>query len=788
MLLSHFFTHQDGSPRTSRSRLLLLGLLALITLAGGWLRFHRLGSPSLWLDEILNVGIARAPGKVSLLEWIIGFERENGPLYFALHGLALKLPLAVESAFRLPSALLGLAAIPAVAWAAFRIERSALMAIFPALLLAVSPLHVFYSREGRPYALLVLASIGVLGGMIGKAGKTSPAIVALSLIAASFSALTAAPLVLAATVVALFDAALSRHRNAALLSLAASVTAFAYLLLYLRFPRPADSLGFDESFTTLGAIVLNAFTLTATEVSRLSVWSLIAAAFALAGYLSIRDRRAAHIAMGLMLLPLSVSLGALILGDHWFSTRYVIHSLAPFLVLTAAGIYGAARAAAGFTGRLYAPLASSSRQYFLVGTAGVLVTGQLALLALPFARTEPLARGDWRSIAALLAERAEDTDVVLTPGEWSAVSLRFYLSEVGRPLDVRPVRGDLELARSTINRRGRGWIVTGGWEDDAAIRSWVCTLCVLAKDRREDIRLAWAPDLASFLESRATRADVGRFVRTMQSRGGVIELDPKRDLLLGDGWHDAGGPDGEWFRWVRSEVRFVAPVPAGRAVLRIDAVANPGPKLPQTMTIVIGDTTIARHTISDAMSTYTADFGKRESSSIEEIAVRFDWEYSPAEIDGTSDTRKIAAGIGSISVVAEGSPNALPLPLLFHMNAPRNRALPGDEVCDGDIPWTTAGRNTMLDRLGYPRDFPLGSSRARLAAAIVDAVPPRECLSDRMFLSHVFRLLLERYPDRVGTTTYLSGMAHGWSRENVVCRISRAEEFMRIYGMEGQGE
>ncbi len=759
-------------------------LIAGITCFAAWLRLHALGAPSLWLDEILNVGISRALSSLTVVDWLIGFERENGPLYFAFHGLALRLPLGVEAAFRLPSAILGIAAIPAIAWTASRSDRSRLTGACAALLLAVSPFHVFYSREGRPYALLVLATLGVFAGLLHQMGRWRTLLITLSLLAAASSALTAAPLIVATIAILIIDAVLSREqRRQSMIALASSFAAGGYLLFYLRFPRPSDTLGFDEGFSNLGVIVLNAFTTTSAESVVLSGWSLCAAILAVVGFSTMRDRRAAQIALALTLLPIGIAIAALIQTDHWFSVRYVILGLAPFVVLVAAGIAAVGRGVAELMGRLLPQVRER------VWVFALLLLSAFAFAAFPASRTEPIARADWRGIAGTLAARAHDDDVVLTPGEWSAVSIRFYLQELGRPLDVRPVGGDTELARYVIGRRVGGWVVLGGWEDDGAVRQWACTLFTIARDRREEIRLAWAPGLASFLQHRAKPQDLDRFVESV-TRSQRIALGPGRELLTGDGWHDAGGSVGEWFRWVRKEVSFLAPIPAGKSHLELDVVANPGPNLLQQMTVSTDGGVIARHEITESMSTYAVDLGTHGAARLEEIRIGFEWEYSPAEIDGTSDTRKIAAGVGSIVIIPQSAPRSasISLPVLFNINPPRLDYLPDDSICEGEISWTATGRETMLLRLGYPQDTKLDTSRAAFAAALVEALPPRECLTDESFLSHVFPLLLERYPDRVGRTFYLAGMMSEWSRENVVCRISRAEEFMRIYAEPGSGE
>ena len=235
---------------------------------------------------------------------------------------------------------------------------------------------------------------------------------------------------------------------------------------------------------------------------------------------------------------------------------------------------------------------------------------------------------------------------------------------------------------------------------------------------------------------------------------------------------------------------FLASIPSGPSSLELGLIANPGPDLPQHVSIVMDGRPLARHELSRSMQPYLVDLGSRAEASVAQIGLAFDWEYSPAEIDGTSDTRKIAAGIGSIIIRPAAAPprQSIPLPLLFNLTGPRFTRLPSDEVCEGEIPWTPDGEKKMRLRLGYGSEVSLGTSRASFAAAFVEALPPRECLSDRSFVRQVFALLLERYPDRVGETTYLAGLANEWSRENIVCRVSRAEEFMRIYAEAGEGE
>ncbi len=127
-------------------------LLAAVILVAAFLRFDGLGVPSYWLDEILHQYLTTDAAAQPWWRWITGFSPEHGPLYYASQ-LAARPFGASETAGRFPAALLGLATVPMV-WLAVR-RRDAVAAAVSAILLAVSPLHVYYSREARAYALLM---------------------------------------------------------------------------------------------------------------------------------------------------------------------------------------------------------------------------------------------------------------------------------------------------------------------------------------------------------------------------------------------------------------------------------------------------------------------------------------------------------------------------------------------------------------------------------------------------------------------------------------------------------
>ncbi len=137
--------------------------VAAATLVAAVLRFFRLGSQSLWIDEVFTwygADIGRA------MPWTHVIENVHGPLYcLILHAWG---ALAGDSewALRLPSAVFGTATVPAVAWLAGR--WLGLEAAAPAAWLAAgSPFLVWYSQEARDYALLFpcvcLGAVAMIG-------------------------------------------------------------------------------------------------------------------------------------------------------------------------------------------------------------------------------------------------------------------------------------------------------------------------------------------------------------------------------------------------------------------------------------------------------------------------------------------------------------------------------------------------------------------------------------------------------------------------------------------------
>jgi uncharacterized membrane protein len=133
----------------------LPGVIALLGLA---LRLLRLDFQPLWWDEGYSVWFATHPlGQMAALTAL----DIHPPLYYALlHGW-IGLIGAGPVSLRLLSVLFGVLAIPAI-YLAGRQLLGARAGLLAALLLALNPLHIYYSQEVRMYGLVALLSIGVL--------------------------------------------------------------------------------------------------------------------------------------------------------------------------------------------------------------------------------------------------------------------------------------------------------------------------------------------------------------------------------------------------------------------------------------------------------------------------------------------------------------------------------------------------------------------------------------------------------------------------------------------------
>jgi len=129
--------------------------VAAVVLAAAFLRLFRIGRQSFWVDEFLSLNAARSPEGVPYARKLL--YDVHGPL----HSLFMHFWIRVSESewwLRLPSAAAGVLAVYLLyRWLAGSGRRGA--ALPAALLMALSPFHLYYSQELRFYAFLSLFAV-----------------------------------------------------------------------------------------------------------------------------------------------------------------------------------------------------------------------------------------------------------------------------------------------------------------------------------------------------------------------------------------------------------------------------------------------------------------------------------------------------------------------------------------------------------------------------------------------------------------------------------------------------
>jgi mannosyltransferase len=131
-------------------------LLGILAIALG-LRVWRLGELSFWYDEVVTMRLAETPNPAALLERLFQIDATRAPLHPLLLQAWLRLFGTSEASARSLSVLCGIAAVGLVWWIG-RLVFDSRTGLWGAWLAAISPLLVYYSREARMYAWLVMVT------------------------------------------------------------------------------------------------------------------------------------------------------------------------------------------------------------------------------------------------------------------------------------------------------------------------------------------------------------------------------------------------------------------------------------------------------------------------------------------------------------------------------------------------------------------------------------------------------------------------------------------------------
>lgn len=129
-----------------------------MTLLALGIRALRLGWQPLWWDEGYSVYFATEP--LARMLWLTARDIHPPFYYGLLHGWFALFDSTRPEAARILSVICGVAAVPLLAWLArLMCPDRPRVALGSALLLAISPLHLFYSQEVRMYGLALVFTL-----------------------------------------------------------------------------------------------------------------------------------------------------------------------------------------------------------------------------------------------------------------------------------------------------------------------------------------------------------------------------------------------------------------------------------------------------------------------------------------------------------------------------------------------------------------------------------------------------------------------------------------------------
>lgn len=139
----------------TRSRQSFCAGIILVTLLGLGLRLFRLANQSFWIDEISSIMAAQGPLK-GIYERS-ALASNSLPTYFLLLKLFVGNAITdLEFRARLLSVIAGALSVPVFIGVVYLWRRQRGTALLAGVLLAVNPLHLWYSQEVRGYALMLL--------------------------------------------------------------------------------------------------------------------------------------------------------------------------------------------------------------------------------------------------------------------------------------------------------------------------------------------------------------------------------------------------------------------------------------------------------------------------------------------------------------------------------------------------------------------------------------------------------------------------------------------------------
>jgi hypothetical protein len=726
--------------------------LAAVTALGAWLRLRQLSVPSFWFDEIYHYKLATDAAHQAWWRWVTIFEIENGPLFYAGQLLG-RLSHSPEFSARIAPALCGIATIPVVWFAARAIgvaqtllsvrHRQECLCYTATILIAVAPLDVYYSREARPYALVVLIAAALILAVLRSSFRMFIAL----LVIAFYSGAMMAP-VIASVVIATF-----RKRKWWMTAVACALL----LAICYRPGRYPPQMTVPGPSTSELRRLFDSFSIAAVATGRPHRGAFVFAALALIGAIALfrRDRNSAIVVAAIGVLPVAIGFAATWLLHRPFGVRYVIGGLPGYLLLVAAGV---------------AAIASPLARWRIDIAVAIIAGALLAREGWDAAMEEPFQKLDWRAVARAIATHAHAhaKDNIIAADPWTYEQLRFYLPQELRMLDAGRSR---TFAEMFAYQNTTSWIVVADPTSDAA--QWACRFPTILASPLQGFRLHYCPNAYYFLTDRSTRPEQ-RALLTSFGGAKSLSFGPGDDIMLGDGWSLPEREGDRYARWAVGGQAFIA-LPADRdgdESIAIDVVpVSPGK---QTLTVNLNNAPIANLVLEPHRKVYT--FRGPFHTGINIVRFDFSLNVAPAEIDPRS-------------------PDHRPLAVRFYGMTPNMshilRMDEGRPYLDETSVWRTRGGRDLpanidrikltrfLGRLGFDPEQAIGaltSKRVTLANLATTIAEDSVCADDPQFLRTLFPALLGREIGAREMEEFSRELQRGATREDMAWRLANSDE------------
>ena len=671
-------------------RVYLVALFLFVAL-GSYLRLVDLGGPSLWHDEIIHLqatdSLARQPWHRHLvgIKEVRGWS-ENGFVYYGFQILGQRLAPG-EIGARLFPALFGILALPLMTLCG-QLLGGRLVGLAATFLLAVAPLHVYYSREGRPYSLLIFLTLMLLYALLQENRRVRVVLAWLGCLLAAYVGIHSIPVLLSFLAISALSWMREARPGGRLLrsSYLACVLApvVALVLTYGLYmtrsklnvveigplqaltaqessrARQLDSPVHESPLTQRSLQRFLASMTTSGHQSRsLVVRSWLLLGVALLGVFAGRNRQPRRTLATAAMFGFTVvlSMVALVSVDRFYGLRYTSTALPPFLLLAASGIVFLAQ---GSTAMVLRGRGPAGRR--VVGTVmTVLLLGALAAPSVVAARVDPQRKLDWRGIAHFFDEIALPGEPILMGNDWPLICLGYYLRDLDREVRWVNLWESAETGATVVQQTPGGWLLTAGFRKTDEVRLWMHGFQPVLKRPEEEMALFFFPDFVTLLETRFAAQKGGLFLRRFEELRRRFEFDGTEMLLQGSGWSfpesNSAGTDYQWAMGPVAELGL--PLEQARPsrlrfrVLPFQFSQAP----PQTLRLRLNKTLLAIVELDEGWSEHEIEVPQESwRSGANLLFLEFARSTAPAQVVvGSQDSRPLSVAFDYLELIASES-------------------------------------------------------------------------------------------------------------------------------------